>query len=518
MTTRRPSSVGELPAPELHGHHRERDEAEDDADHGHRRAQVLAQVDGLERERERRRPHVDEDAGGEHPELAREGEQVAQVRFEAGEHASHAIRAHTPVALGVEKRSRTRLPKPTRQALSTLANLQGRSPRTARALTSPGGAARFRPMYLSVQQAALRLGVSPVTIRRWTATGFLPCTRTAGGHRRIDEHDIDDLAKAIGGSNHLAAQLAREREVDVLINTATALAVKLDLTELLLEIAMRMTSLLDCHFCAVSEYDVGERRGAARWPSTTTPASASPTRAPTACATSRSRGACSSEQTTAVVNVDDPHADPAEVAELRREGDRSLLMVPLVVQGRSLGLLEVVDQKRSRDYSRQELRLAEAIAGQAAVAIQNAKLFAERPTQRRGHRPPARGAREPHRPRAAAGRGRAPRRRPLHRRPGRVRGARRHLLRGEPGRRERRRVRRRPGRRRRRTATSAARAANLVVARDPSGRTDLTLAVTLPHAPGRGPGRAARLRRRRHGRRRRAAEPRVPPPRSSAGS
>jgi hypothetical protein len=80
----------------------------------------------------------------------------------------------------------------------------------------------------------------------------------------------------------------------------------------------------------------------------------------------------------AVVNVDDPDADPAEVAELRREGDRSLLMVPLIVQGDTIGIVEVVDQKRSRHYSRQELRLAGAIAGQAAVAIKNAKLFAER--------------------------------------------------------------------------------------------------------------------------------------------
>jgi excisionase family DNA binding protein len=232
-------------------------------------------------------------------------------------------------------------------------------------------------VFLSVQQAARRLGVSPVTIRRWTATGFLPCTRTAGGHRRIDEHDIDDLAKAIGGSNHLAAQLAREREVEVLVDTATALAVKLDLTELLLEITMRMTSLLDCHFCAVSEYDaeadavvtLAEYDDAGqRLPD------ASPYRLRDFPLTRRVLG----EQTTAIVNVDDPQADRAEVAELRREGDRSLLMVPLVVQGRSLGVLEVVDQKRSREYSRQELRLATAIAGQAAVAIQNAKLFAER--------------------------------------------------------------------------------------------------------------------------------------------
>ena len=93
-------------------------------------------------------------------------------------------------------------------------------------------------MLLSVQQAARRLGVSPVTIRRWTATGFLPCTRTAGGHRRIDDHDIDDLSRAIGDSNHLAAQLAREREVDVLIDTSIALAGKIDLTELLLELSL----------------------------------------------------------------------------------------------------------------------------------------------------------------------------------------------------------------------------------------------------------------------------------------
>lgn len=233
-------------------------------------------------------------------------------------------------------------------------------------------------MLLSVQQAARRLGVSPVTIRRWTATGFLPCTRTAGGHRRIDDHDIDDLARAIGNSNHLAAQRAREREVEVLVDTSVALASRLDLTELLLEIAMRMTALLDCHFCAVSEYDPGadgvvtlaEYDHAGRLLP-----DASPYRLDEYPLTRR----VLEEQVSAVINVDDPAADPAEVAEMRREGDRSLLMVPLVHQGRSIGLLEVADQLRSRTFSRQELRLAGAIASQAAVAIHNAKLFAELP-------------------------------------------------------------------------------------------------------------------------------------------
>ena len=232
-------------------------------------------------------------------------------------------------------------------------------------------------MLLSVQQAARRLGVSPVTIRRWTATGFLPCTRTAGGHRRIDDHDIDDLARAIGNNNHLAAQLAREREVDVLVNTSIALASKIDLTELLLEIATRMTSLLDCHFCAVSEYD-DEAQGLITLAEHDHAGRRLPDAGPYKLRDFPLTRKVLLEQTTAVVNADDPDADQAEVAELRRQGDRSLLMVPLIVQGDTLGLLEVVDQNRSRDYSRQELRLAGAIAGQAAVAIKNAKLFAER--------------------------------------------------------------------------------------------------------------------------------------------
>ena len=229
-------------------------------------------------------------------------------------------------------------------------------------------------MHLTVQRAARELGVSPQTIRRWTASGFLPCTRTAGGHRRIREEDVRELAQLIGGSDHMAARQARERELEVLVETAIALTSELELSELLKEIARRSTALMACNYCAISTYDQAadavvmladfDDRGR---------------RLPLMRPYSLSRFPCTrrvlDEQRPFVVNVSDRGADAAEVAEMVSGGDKSLLMVPLVYGGRSIGLLELMDKERERRYSRQELRLCTAVAGHAAVALHNAQAF-----------------------------------------------------------------------------------------------------------------------------------------------
>ena len=231
-------------------------------------------------------------------------------------------------------------------------------------------------MYLSVQFAARRLGVSPHTIRRWTSSGFLPCTRTAGGHRRIKQEDIDELAHLIGGRNHLAARLARERELETLVNTAIAVSSRLEAADLMREIAKQLTTLLDAHCCVISEYDPGSRKvsvlaeyddlGNRRPDSMTYTLSQFP----------MARKAIE-EHETIVVNTGDPNADPAEVAIMRRDGDKCLLILPMLYQGEAIGLLEVLDHLRERRFSRQEMRLAHAVAGQAGVALHNAKIFAQ---------------------------------------------------------------------------------------------------------------------------------------------
>jgi excisionase family DNA binding protein len=230
------------------------------------------------------------------------------------------------------------------------------------------------PVYLTVQTAARRLGVSPDTVRRWTSEGILPCVRTAGGHRRIRKDDVDDLVHLIKGESPLAARQAHERVMDALVETSVALAEKVNTGELLKELARRLTGILGCHFCAISTYDAE-----AQTVTTLADYDSSGHGTNKCCAFDLARYPLTrsvlQEQRTAIVNVDDVRADPAEAAELRHGGDKSLLMVPLVYRGEAIGLLELIDHVTSRRWSRSEIRLCSAIAGQAAAALQNAKVY-----------------------------------------------------------------------------------------------------------------------------------------------
>jgi len=75
------------------------------------------------------------------------------------------------------------------------------------------------------------------------------------------------------------------------------------------------------------------------------------------------------------VHSHDPNADAAESALMRRLGVSSLLMLPIVMGQEVLGLIELDDGTRVRDFTPDEIRLCQALANQAAVAITNAQLL-----------------------------------------------------------------------------------------------------------------------------------------------
>jgi diguanylate cyclase (GGDEF)-like protein len=88
------------------------------------------------------------------------------------------------------------------------------------------------------------------------------------------------------------------------------------------------------------------------------------------------------------VHVSDPRGDVSERALLEAQGYKSLLMLPLVVPGETVGLLEVLDEA-DHSFPLDEVQFWEGLAGIVAIALRNASLFAE--TQRLATKDPLTG-------------------------------------------------------------------------------------------------------------------------------
>jgi diguanylate cyclase (GGDEF)-like protein len=75
-----------------------------------------------------------------------------------------------------------------------------------------------------------------------------------------------------------------------------------------------------------------------------------------------------------IVDIDDPGADPAEVAFLRDVNHRSMAILPLVAAGRTIGVIEL-SSRQSRAFDQRNLRLAAMLANEAAMTLENARLY-----------------------------------------------------------------------------------------------------------------------------------------------
>ncbi len=107
-------------------------------------------------------------------------------------------------------------------------------------------------------------------------------------------------------------------------------------------------------------------------------------------------------QTLSTIDTDDPAADPAEVALLRRDGQRTLVMVPLVAKGETIGLVELCGTGVLRLDARR-IDLVRAMANEAAMALANAQLYET--TRALADRDPLDGLLQPPLPPRAAGGG-----------------------------------------------------------------------------------------------------------------
>ncbi|MEO8570832.1 MAG: diguanylate cyclase [Chloroflexota bacterium] len=79
-------------------------------------------------------------------------------------------------------------------------------------------------------------------------------------------------------------------------------------------------------------------------------------------------------QETIIIDSDDPKADAAEVMLMGQGGTRILAMMPLVVKGVSIGLIELFSNG-AVTFDDERLGLARTMANEAAMALENARLY-----------------------------------------------------------------------------------------------------------------------------------------------
>jgi PAS domain S-box-containing protein len=78
-----------------------------------------------------------------------------------------------------------------------------------------------------------------------------------------------------------------------------------------------------------------------------------------------------------VARLTDPDIEPADGDDLTLYGAHTLVVLPILMKGEPIGVVELYDVAEERNIAHDEFRLWQGVADQAAVAIENARLHAQ---------------------------------------------------------------------------------------------------------------------------------------------
>ena len=234
------------------------------------------------------------------------------------------------------------------------------------------------PDWVRVQQAADLLGVSPSTVRRWAADGRIAYRRTPSGQRRFL---VEDLARAVRKESppsrgELAEGEHTGKRYQLLYETSLELASSLEPSEVLQSAARRLTAALQISDCDIYRLDgderlvclasilagvyddswVGRELSLTDWP--------------------RDRLALESRRPVTFASLDDPRLGEAEREDMRRYGQRSCLVLPLVTRDGPIGVVDLLDHVE-REFTKEEIALAEGVGQLVALALERAQLHEE---------------------------------------------------------------------------------------------------------------------------------------------
>jgi PAS domain S-box-containing protein/putative nucleotidyltransferase with HDIG domain len=194
---------------------------------------------------------------------------------------------------------------------------------------------------------------------------------------RLAQAMAGHAASIIENSTLFTLTRQRESQLGALLTVARAVSSSLQLSDVLKQAATTLARLLRVDFCSISDYlpdqnaivtkalfssdldvsgpgDIGHFFSLNDFPATLQ---------------------VLEKGQPAVIRLDDPQADPAEIKQLLRDEMYTSLLIPLRLRDQSLGLAELFSADPQRTFKPEEVQFASALADQVAVAIENARLY-----------------------------------------------------------------------------------------------------------------------------------------------
>jgi GGDEF domain-containing protein len=213
--------------------------------------------------------------------------------------------------------------------------------------------------------------------------GFLVFIETEVERRFSDEERLvaaalgEQAAAAIHHAQLLRQTAVQNRQLELLLESTRAISSSVDLDEVLDNVARTAAELLGSEECQIQEYDPGANTVSpiALWQRTHDEKA----RASLGQLFSLDDEPEEREFLEAGKVLEQRYSDPGLPAMTRtlfdKYGDRAYLNVPLTFNGQPVGLLVLVEKQQERHWTEDEVALATALADQAAVAIEHARLY-----------------------------------------------------------------------------------------------------------------------------------------------
>ncbi|MGD2205612.1 MAG: GAF domain-containing protein, partial [Anaerolineae bacterium] len=207
-----------------------------------------------------------------------------------------------------------------------------------------------------------------------------------GHQRRFNDSEValaqtiaNQVASAIENARLYQETQQRLKELRHLFQTSAAVSGSLYVDQVVLTTAQHITHALEAEGCAIYVWDRKQDVLVNQLDYSTDPSSwkPEPQGTPYPLIDYPITRKVLMERQPRVIRANDPEAEPTEVAWMRAEGVASLLMVPLVMRDKVIGLLELMECQEERTFTATEVSLCQTLANQAAAALENARLFEE---------------------------------------------------------------------------------------------------------------------------------------------